>query len=247
MNADTRTTRWLGAAFVAQFVTSVAAGILTTRVLAGGAANALSAAAANVVALRASAMLEILTAAGILALATLLFAVVGDDDRPRALVAMGMWIAEAVLLAVGALGLYGLAALASGASATGVVAGASLAGAGALAFSLHQNAYTAAMLFFCLGGLLWYSLLFQTEVVPRWLAGWGFLATLPLLASITLTLWDRALALGVIAGIPYIPFECIIGIWLIVFAGRSVAVHHGIVTGSSRRAAAPVRVGGALS
>ena len=245
MNSDIRTTRWLGAAFVAQFVTSLAAGILSIKLLAAGPAGALAATTGNIVAVRGTAMLEVFTAVGVLALATLLHAIVGDDDRPLALVASGLWIAEAILYVVGALGLYGLATLASGASAT--AGGASLAGAGALAFSIHQNAYTAAMLFFCIGALLWYSLLYRTEVVPHWLAGWGFLSTLPLLVSITLTLWDRSLGLGVIAGIPYVPFEFTIGIWLFVFAGRSVAAHHGIARDSALHAAAPARLGGALS
>lgn len=247
MNAQVRTTRWLGAAFVAQFVTSLAAGILSIKVLAAGPAGALAATTGNIVAVRATAMLEVFTSVGVLALATLLHAIIGDDDRPLALVASALWIAEAILYVVGALGLYGLAALASGASTAGAVAGASLAGAGALAFSIHQNAYTAAMLFFCIGALLWYSLLYRTEVVPRWLAGWGFLSVLPLLVSITLTLWDRGLGLGVIAGIPYIPFEFTIGIWLIVFAGRSVAAHHGVAHRSAPRTSAPARLGGALS
>jgi len=244
MKSGTSTTRWLGAAFVAQFVTSLAAGILSIKLLAAGPAGALAATTGNIAVIRGTAMLEVFTAVGVLALATLLHAIVGDDNRPLALVASGLWIAEAILYVVGALGLYGLVELASGASAA--AGGASLAGAGALAFSIHQSAYTAAMLFFCIGALLWYSLLYRTEVVPRWLAGWGFLSTLPLLVSITLTLWDRSLGLGVIAGIPYIPFEFTIGIWLFVFAGRSVASHHGIAIRSSRRAA-PARLGGALS
>ena len=125
-------------------------------------------------------------------------------------------------------------------------AGASFFGIGAYT-SAVLNAYTAAMIFFCLGGLLWYSLLYRTAVVPRWLAGWGFLSTLPLLVSITLTLWDRSLGLGVIAGIPYIPFEFTIGIWLLIFAGRSVAAHHGASHGTASRTSAPARLGGALS
>ena len=44
MNTDTRTTRWLGAAFVAQFVTSMAFAVVSVKVLAGGAAGALAAA-----------------------------------------------------------------------------------------------------------------------------------------------------------------------------------------------------------
>jgi len=222
----------LGAAFVTQFVTSMAFAVVSVKVLAGGAAGALVAAAANLTAVRASALLELLTAAGITALAALLFAALGDDDRPRALVALGLWIVEAVLLAMGGLALYALGTLAAGAGASGATA-ASLAGAATLAFSLYQYAFTAHMLFFCLGALLWYSLLYRSNLVPHWLAGWGLIASLPLLVSMLLTLWDRSLSLGVLPGLPYAPFELFIGMWLIVHAGRT--------------SSAPVRLEGALS
>jgi hypothetical protein len=232
MNTDTRTTRWLGAAFVTQFVTSVAFGVVSAKLLAGGAAGALAAASANLTAVRASALLELLTAAGITALAALLFASLGDEDRPRALVALGLWIVEAVLLAVGGLGLYALGTLAAGAASASTAA-ASLAGAATLAFSLYQYAFTAHMLFFCLGALLWYSLLYQSNLVPRWLAGWGLIASLPLLVSMLFTLWDRSLSLGILPGLPYAPFELFIGTWLIINAGRT--------------ASAPVRLEGVVS
>ena len=232
MKSNTRTTRWLGAAFVAQFATSIAFAFVSAKLLAGGAAGALATAAVNLTAVRASALLELLTSAGIIALATLLFATLGDQDRPRALVALGLWIAEAVLLAVGGLALYALGMLAADAGPASASA-ASLAGAATIAFSLYQYAFTAHMLFFCLGAPLWYSLLYQSNLVPHWLAGWGLVASLPLLVSTLLTLWDRGLSLGIIPGLPYAPFELFIGAWLIVRAARG--------------AHAPIRLEGALS
>jgi hypothetical protein len=199
-------------------VTSVAGAVLSAKVVAGGASEALLAAANNLTALRAAGLMELLTAAGIAALTALLFATLGDINRPRALVAQGLWIVEVAMIAVSGLGLYALAALgaqvAAGGSATG-----SLAAAGTLALSLYQYAFTASMLFFCLGGLLWYSLLYRSALVPHWLAGWGFVTVLPLLVSILLTLWDRSLDLGILPGLPYAPFELVIGVWLIVTAG----------------------------
>ena len=191
------------------------------KVLAGGADGVLVAAADNLTALRASALLELLTAAGIVALTTLLFASLSEIDRPRALVAQGLWITEAGLLAVAGLGLYALAAL--GAQVSAGSATASLSGAATVAFSLYQYAFTAHMLFFCLGAPLWYSLLYRSSLVPHWLAGWGLIASLPLLVSTLLTLWDRSLGLGIIAGLPYAPFELFIGVWLIVHAGRTAS------------------------
>jgi hypothetical protein len=225
MNTDSRFTRWLGAAFVAQFATSVAAAVLTAKVVAGGAGGALLAAAGDLTAVRAGALMELLTGAGIVALTALLFAALGDDDRPRALVAMGLWLAEAVLLAVGGLGLYALATLGAqvASAGAGAAAAGSLAAAATLALSLYQNAFTASMLFFCLGAMLWYSLLFRSSLVPHWLAGWGFITVLPLFVSILLTLWDRGLSLGVLPGLPYAPFELVVGVWLMLRAGRSAS------------------------
>ena len=237
MKSDTRTTRWLGAAFVTQFVTSMAFAAVSVKVLAGGAAGALAAAAANLTAVRASGLLELLTAAGIIALACLLYATLGDQDRPRALVAMGLWISEATLLAMGGLALYAIGVLAAGTGATGAGAAATVA------FGIYQYAFTAHMLFFCFGALGWYSLLYRSGLVPRWLAAWGFLGSLPLLVSMTLTLWDRSLSLGILPGLPYAPFELFIGVWLIATAGRQVVSR----TASAHSTAAPTRLGGALS
>ncbi|MDR3687251.1 MAG: DUF4386 domain-containing protein [Coriobacteriia bacterium] len=241
MKSDTRTTRWLGAAFVAQFITSVAAAVLSAKVVAAGASGALPAATGNLTMVRAAGLMELLTGAGIAALTALLFAALGDLDRPRALAAGALWLAEVAMLAASGLGLYALAAL--GAQVAGGAATPSLAAAATLAFSLYQDAFTASMLFFCLGALLWYSLLYQSELVPHWLAGWGFVTVLPLLVSILLTLWDRGLSLGVLPGLPYAPFELVVGIWLIVTAGRSASSR----SASAHDGATPARLGGALS
>ena len=61
MKPDARTTRWLGVAFLAQFVTSVAGAVLSAKVVAGGASEALLAAANNLTALRAAGLMELLT------------------------------------------------------------------------------------------------------------------------------------------------------------------------------------------
>lgn len=163
-----------------------------------------------------------------------------------AFVAQGMWLAEAVLIAMSGLGLYVLASLGAQAPSGGPAA-ASLKAAGMLAFSLYQNAYSASMLFFCLGAVLWYSLLYRSQLVPRWLAGWGFVAVLPLLVSTLLTLWDRSLSLGILPGLPYAPFELFVGVWLIVTVGRNAAGRTVAKDAAATGAAAPVHQMGALS
>jgi hypothetical protein len=223
MRSQTALTRWVGAAFVAQFITSLGAGILSMKLLTGDTSAALVAAASNPTAVRASGLLELLTAVGITTLAALLFARLGELDRPLALVALAMWIGEVALIAVRGLGLYGLAWLGSQVGASSNAAAKSIPGAATVALSLYQNGYTASMLFFCVGGLLWYSLLYRSRIVPRWLAGWGFVAVVPLLISTLATLWDRSLSLGILPGLPYAPFELFVGVWLVAGGGKSAA------------------------
>jgi hypothetical protein len=245
MDSDTRTTRWLGAAFLAQFTTSVAAAVFSAKVVAGGAGGALAAAAGNLQATRAAGLMELLTAAGIAGLTALLFETLSGADRSRALVAQALWFVEIGLLSVSGLGLYALAAVgaqvAAGGSAT------ALAAVGTLAFSIYQTAFTAHMLFFCLGAPLWYLLLCRSGIVPRWLARWGLIASLPLLPSMLLTLWDRSLSLGILPGLAYAPFELVVGLWLVATAGRTVAERKAAKSATTADATAPANLKGALS
>jgi hypothetical protein len=222
MKSESALTRWLGVAFVAQFTTSMAAAVFSAKVIAGGAGGALATAAGDAQSVRATGLMELLTAAGIAVLTALLFTTLAELDRPRARVAQALWFVEIALLGVSGLGMYALAALGAQV-ASGAASAVSLAGAATVAFTLYQTAFTAHMLFFCLGAPLWYSLLYRSGIVPRWLAGWGLLASLPLLPSMLLTLWDRSFSLGILPGLPYAPFELFVGVWLIVTAGRSIA------------------------
>jgi hypothetical protein len=78
------------------------------------------------------------------------------------------------------------------------------------------------MLFFCLGGLAWYGLMFRSPLVPRWMAAWGTAGVALLLASMLVMAWDPGLDLGVlgvvamVAMVVYVPFEPVLGLCLLV-------------------------------
>jgi hypothetical protein len=214
-DVDSRLPRYLGAAFLAVFATSLASGLIATGILAGGMSEVFVNISGTLARVRASNLLQLLTSVGIIVLASFLYLVLRDQSRPMALVAYGWWLAEAVMLAVSALGAYALMTLAAEpATATSQTVGRVFLG-------LQQNAYTVHMLFFCLGGILWYWLLFESRIVPRWLSVWGLAGVVLLLVSILLTLWDRSLDLGILPGLPYAPFELVVGLWLLVAGGRT--------------------------
>ena len=83
------------------------------------------------------------------------------------------------------------------------------------------------MLFFCLGAILWYTLLLRSRIVPRALALWGLLAVLLVLVGTLILVWDRSLSPSIALYVPYVPFELVVGVWLLVRgAPRSPAPPH---------------------
>ena len=224
LQSDARIPRYLGAAFVFQFATSLAAGLLSKSLLAGGITEVLTNISMSPGQIRLTIVLELLTSAGIIVMTSLLYVVLKDQNRAAALVALGWWIAEAVMLAVKTLGLYALLTLSVGTVGAGASASSSET-VGSLALGVSQHAADIGMLFFCLGGLLWYFLLLKSRIVPRLLALWG-LVTVPLVLVATVMLvWDRSLDPGVALYALYVPFELILGLWLLV-KGAGVPRNH---------------------
>jgi hypothetical protein len=233
-----RTSRYLGAAFVFQFATSLAAGMLSAAILTGGITETLLNISANLGQLRMVIVLELLTSAGIVVMASLLYVVLRVQQRAVALVALGFWIAEAVMLAVKALGLYSLLAVSGGYVDAGTPAAFSYEPLGTLSLGISQHAGDIGMFFFCLGALLWYSLLLQSRIVPRLLSLWGLVAVVPVLVATMMLVWDRDLAPGFALYWLYIPFELVLGLWLLI---KGANVHP---TGPDTASAPNVLVGG---
>ena len=137
--------RYVGAAFVAQFVTSLAAGLLSTPALSGGVGNVL-AAGADATRLRAVVLLELLTGVGIIALTSLLYVALRDTVRWVATVAFALWLAEATVLAASMLGLYALLDLGGTSVGSGSAVSASDTVVGKFAIGLHEHAADIGML-----------------------------------------------------------------------------------------------------
>lgn len=220
-----RVTRYTGAAFLLVFVTSLAAGLLGDAALGGDGPGLVGRVSEHLVALRASNLLWVITGIGIIAMAALLYAALGGVNRPLALIAFGWWLAEGTMLAVGALGMYGLLAVGAG-TIGAAVSGPEREALASLFLGVQQGAFTMHMLFFCLGGLAWYSLMLQARIVPRWLAAWGIVGVSLLLANMLVAAWDQELTLGTIglvAMLLYVPFEPVLGTWLVVRGTRARA------------------------
>ncbi len=213
--ADNKTLgRYLGAAYLAVLVGSAMSGALWPAMSDGITADKLLDTADSVALLRWGAVIELfLTSVGIVVLATLLYIVVRRQNRILSLVALGCWWAEAITLAVSTVGAFLLIpvsqayAQASGADAVNLLAlGDVLVRFDRLTWEIH-------MVFFAVGGLIWYALMYQSKVVPRWLSVAGIaVVALGLASSVLLFASDADLFY---LGIPTGVFELVLGVWLI--------------------------------
>jgi len=75
------------------------------------------------------------------------------------------------------------------------------------------------MIVFCLGGLIFYYVLFQSRLVPQWLSGWGFIALLMSLATGLLVMFGFFGPTSMISDLLQFPIflqEMVLALWLIV-------------------------------
>jgi hypothetical protein len=72
------------------------------------------------------------------------------------------------------------------------------------------------MLFFCLGGILWYYLFYISRYIPRALSIWGLAAVCLLTMPVLAMLYNRDFTRVMVMGLPYAPYELVLGVWLIV-------------------------------
>ena len=71
-------------------------------------------------------------------------------------------------------------------------------------------------IFFGLAALIFYYLLYQGRLVPRWLSVWGLIAAVMVLAWNLLEFVGIHVSFGLILALPIILNEILLGIWLIV-------------------------------
>jgi hypothetical protein len=226
MNSDKKIPRLLGAAFLFVFVASILSDILfTSAVGSGNISEILVNVSDNLTLIRISILVALVNSLGIIVLATLLYIVFNKKYKIIALVALGWWLAEAITLAVSKIGAYALIPL----SLEFVEAGAPESSyfqtlGDFFYYGFDRQGYDIHVLFFCLGGILWYYLFYRSKYIPRALSIWGLAAVCLLSINVLLALYDRDLGRVMILVAPYAPYELVLGVWLIVKGFNSSAI-----------------------
>jgi hypothetical protein len=158
-------------------------------------------------------LLNMLTALGVIFLGAMLYLTLRKHGEKAALVALGFYLLEAALLAVSQAQAFTLLRLSQEYAAAGQPE--ALLSLGKLAFeTMTFTGSTLHMLAFCSGAILFYTLLDRSRIVPRWLSLWGLITVFPMLLG-TLTQFF-GVTLPFFLYVPYVPFELVIAIWLLV-------------------------------
>ena len=136
-----------------------------------------------------------------------------------------MYLAEAIILAISKLGAYALIPLSLEFVEAGVPELSYFQTLGDFFYTgIYRQGYDIHTLFFCIGGILWYYLLYRSRNIPRVLSIWGLVSVCLVSINNMFALFNPDIGLIYIMVIPYIPFELVIGVWLII---KGINVQHG--------------------
>jgi Domain of unknown function (DUF4386) len=132
---------------------------------------------------------------------------------------------EAGMYAVGAVSLLSLLPLARQFTSAGATERAGLAAVGEVLVGVREAAAVAGVLAFIVGALLYYWLLYRSNLIPRWLSGWGIAALLLMIAACVLALFEqRPVTSYVVLVVPIGVQEMVLALWLIAKGFNSAAL-----------------------
>jgi len=105
---------------------------------------------------------------------------------------------------------------------------------GAVLIEGHALIGPVQTIVFCLGALIFYYLLYQTKLIPRWLSGWGLIAIIPYLAAGLLVLFGFFGPLStseIVLVFPLALQEMVMAVWLIVKGFNPSSIASASATG----------------
>jgi hypothetical protein len=173
-------------------------------------------------------LLELVNGIAIVGIAVMMFPIFKKHDEALALGYVAFRIIEAVIIIAAVISPLTLIAL----SQEFVKAGAT----DASNFQAIGTSYLAVRsllvgqmigIFFSLAALLFFYLLYQSKLVPRWLSVWGLISVALVLTWNLLEIFGISISAGMLLALSMILNEIFLAIWLIVKGFNSSAIDSG--------------------
>ena len=220
MIAAEKKSRILGLAFLIQFVTSITTGLVVLPMATGvqgfglleNVGQTMANIARNAGLIHLDILLELVTAGGVIFLGAMLYSALRKQSEGLALTAFGLYVLEGALIAVTKLALFALLVL----SQQFVAAGSPVSLEPTARMIYEVMSYSSKMFnfAFCMGGTIFYALLFKARTVARPLSLWGLVSAQGVFAGVTLGLFG--VEAPIFLYVLYIPFELVIAIWILI-------------------------------
>ena len=216
-NTYKKTARIVGAFFLIAMVTSLLGGFWLESILT--APDYLSSVSGNKTQVEIGVLLELINGLAVIGIAVAMYPIFRKQYEALALGYVALRIIEAVIIIAAVISPLSLIAL----SQEYVKAGApdvSYFQTLGTSFLAARALWVGLMLgiFFSLGALLFYYLLYQSKLVPRFISVWGLIAVAGVLAVNLIEIFGFGISFGaaIVLALPIILNEIFLGIWLIV-------------------------------
>jgi hypothetical protein len=126
-------------------------------------------------------------------------------------------IIETAFYMVGLVSLMSMVTLGQKFTTAGAADRTSLQAIGNLLVSVRDHAGLLAVFAFCLGAFMYYTLFYQSRLIPRWLSIWGIAAIILMLAACVLALFSgNRITSYIPLAAPIAVQEMVLAVWLIV-------------------------------
>ncbi|HEX9036957.1 MAG TPA: DUF4386 domain-containing protein [Ktedonobacterales bacterium] len=219
------------------FITATVANVLSTSLTSPlvNAPDYLAGLPAHETQVRVGALLALIPAVGSASIAIALYPVLKRYHAGLALGAVGFRLIEAVFYVVDIIGLLALVTLGQALARAGAPGDSYAQTIGSLIEAGRQWAtYVFGVSAFSLGALMYYAVLYQTRLIPRWLAGWGIVAvagSLTAAVGILFGLAPYSLPM-IILVLPIAIQEMALALWLVAkgFAAPAITTGPALVS-----------------
>ena len=209
----------LGAAFFVQALMPLIGGLVFQSFESKDNINTtMSNIANNISTIYGTILLWVVTAVVIIILGVAIYRTAGHINKTMAMIALSLYLFEAVLVVVGEAFVYGLVK----ASQLYLAGGdAGLLSLGNVLLSCRHFAGEIAMIPFGLGAIPFYYLLMKAGTIPKWLALWGLVTAPLVLVGVPLGTFGVTVPFALL--VPYVPFEFFTGIYILIRYRKNTA------------------------
>ncbi|HET9908483.1 MAG TPA: DUF4386 domain-containing protein, partial [Anaerolineales bacterium] len=216
MNTYRKTAITVGALFI---VCTVASILGPTLAISANSPDYLDQLAGNPDQIITAALLEFIWAAAGASIAIGLYPLLKKYNAALALGSVGFRVVENVFVLIGTLSLLSLLTLSQEFIAAGAPEASSFQTLGTLLLAVRDwQLHVISGLAFSLGVLMYYAILYKSNLIPRWLSGWGVLGAILALAATVLASFTRDFGLESAHTYLHIPIglqELVFAVWLI--------------------------------